>query len=75
MDVWVKRDIANALAAALQAAQLTACALGAAPKRSQEYQAGYVAALNVVATFFGVAPFQPMDCRNAYLEDARGDYE
>ncbi len=73
MDVWLKRDIANALLAALQAAQLAACALGADPKRSREYQAGYVAALNVVATFFGIAPFQTMDCRNAYLEDVGGD--
>ena len=73
MDVWVKRDIANALSAALQAAQATACALGADPKRSREYQAGYVAALNVVATFFGIAPFQRMDCRNAYLEDTEAD--
>lgn len=73
MDVWFKRDIANALSAALQAAQLTACALGAEPKRSREYQAGYVAALNVMATFFGIAPFQNMGCRNAYLEDTEGD--
>ena len=73
MDVWVKRDIANALLAALQAARYTVCALGSDPKRSREYEAGYVAALNTMATFFGIEAFHHGNCRNAYLEDACGE--
>lgn len=51
-DVWLKRDIANALLAAYQAAEQTMIAT--AP--NAQYLAGYRSALSTVALFFGIAP-------------------
>jgi hypothetical protein len=56
-DVWLKRDIANALLAAYQAACETSCALGGTdPIRTASFHAGYRSALSTVALFFGIAP-------------------
>ncbi len=56
-DVWLKRDIANALMAAYQAARETSCAIGGAdPVRTASFHAGYRSALSTVALFFGIAP-------------------
>lgn len=56
-DVWLKRDIANALLAAYQAARETSCAIGGAdPVRTASFHAGYRSALSTVALFFGIAP-------------------
>jgi hypothetical protein len=51
-DVWLKRDIANALTAAYQAQRETMTATAPNP----QYAAGYRAALSTVALFFGIAP-------------------
>lgn len=51
-DVWLKRDIANALAAAYQAQRETMTATAPNP----QYAAGYRAALTVVALAFGIEP-------------------
>jgi len=56
-DVWLKRDIANALTAAYQAARETSCGIGGAdPVRAASFHAGYRSALSTVALFFGIAP-------------------
>jgi hypothetical protein len=56
-DVWLKRDIANALLAAYQAARETSCAIGGVdPVRMASFHAGYRSALSTVALFFGIAP-------------------
>jgi len=52
VDVWLKRDIANALTAAYQAAHETMTAT----TPNAQYAAGYRAALTTVALFFGIAP-------------------
>ena len=58
-DVWLKRDIANALLAAYQAARETANALGGTdPVREAAFAAGYRSALSTVALFFGISPRQ-----------------
>jgi hypothetical protein len=57
VDVWLKRDIANALTAAYQAARETSCGVGGAdPARAASFHAGYRSALSTVALFFGIAP-------------------
>jgi hypothetical protein len=56
-DVWLKRDIANALLAAYQAARETAYGIGGGdPVREASFHAGYRSALSTVALFFGIAP-------------------
>ncbi len=54
-DVWLRRDIANALTAADQAMRETMTATAA---EGAAYARGYRAALSVVALFFGIAPGQ-----------------
>jgi len=54
MDVWMKQDIANALLASLQAMKSTIEALNIDPQRARDYESGYLAALRVIARFFGV---------------------
>ena len=56
-DIWLKRDIANALLAAYQSAQETSYAIGGGdPGRAAAFMAGHRAALSTVALFFGIAP-------------------
>jgi|WetSurMetagenome_2_1015567.scaffolds.fasta_scaffold423439_2 hypothetical protein len=56
-DVWLKRDIANALVAAYQAARETSIGIGGGdPARVASFHAGYRSALTTVALFFGIAP-------------------
>ena len=56
-DVWLRRDIANALMAAYQAAQETTIAVGGAdPMRTAAYHAGYRSAISTLALFFGISP-------------------
>jgi hypothetical protein len=57
VDVWLKRDIANALTAAYQAARETSGGIGGVdPVRAASFHAGYRSALSTVALFFGIAP-------------------
>lgn len=56
-DMWLKRDIANALNAAYQNAGATVIALADDRERAALYLAGYRAALATLATFFGVKEY------------------
>lgn len=57
MDVWVKRDIANALMATYQAARETSFAVGSRDgTRAAIFHAGYRSAISTMALFFGIAP-------------------
>ena len=56
-DVWFRRDIANALMAAYQAAQETSVAVGGQDTvRTAAYHAGYRSAISTLALFFGISP-------------------
>jgi len=56
-DVWFKRDIANALLAAYQAARETSYAIGGDDTvRMVSFHAGYRSAISTVALFFGISP-------------------
>lgn len=52
-DVWFRRDIANALMAAYQAAMDGQAASG---QPNQAYLAGQRAAIGTLALFFGISP-------------------
>jgi hypothetical protein len=54
--VWVTRDIANALLAAVQSERETRIALGGDPMREAMFRAGHRAAISTIALFFGLAP-------------------
>ncbi|GEM_PF-7080057 len=57
MDVWVKRDIANALMATYQAARETSFAVGSRDgARAAMFHAGYRSAISTMALFFGISP-------------------
>lgn len=57
MDVWVKRDIANALMATYQAARETSFAVGSRDgARAALFHAGYRSAISTMALFFGISP-------------------
>jgi len=53
-DVYLKREIANALAAAYQNARQTADVLAVDREQARMYGLGYCAALTAVALFFGI---------------------
>ena len=56
-EIYLKKDIANALLASVQAARETASALGCSDRsRLAAYEAGYKAAISTVALFFGISP-------------------
>ncbi len=55
-DVWLKRDIANALNAAYQNAKQTADALSIDREQARMFALGYRTALVTIALFFGIEP-------------------
>lgn len=57
MDIWLKRDIANALNAAYQNAQKTAMVLADDRERLALYMAGYHTALATLAVAFGIREY------------------
>lgn len=56
-EIWLKKDIANALLAAYQSMRETSNAVGSAdPVRTAAFYAGCRTALSTVALIFGIAP-------------------
>jgi len=72
MDVWMKPDVTNALAACAVAGQEAAAMSG-----NVEYLRGHTAALRMLCAVFGIAPGDVIPAgrdaaRVAYLEGAAG---
>lgn len=75
-DVWFKRDIANALLAAYQAARETSCVTGDADSvQTICFHAGYRSAISTVALFFGISPAFVLPEEGEAHHITRGDLE
>ncbi len=72
-DVWLKRDIANALLATYQSMRETAVVVGGGgdPARTAAFHAGYRAAISTVALFFGIEPGMVLPEGEAPLTETR----